>query len=318
MKKVLMSMASAVLALGLTTSCSEETPNVANYEVTFTVEMEGEKASRAYSDGKSATQLIFAVYEAGTENELTDLRQDNIEFDELKATVTTQLVKGKHYDFVFWAQPKNATTFDVTDMRHVKVSYQGANCNDDMRDAFYNVLNGFEAGVDVIPAVITLTRPFAQINFATDDWAQAVSAGVGTIQTAVTIKNVFTQLNTYNGDAEGEVTDPVLFNFAPVPAGENDTIYCDMKNNDKVPEAYRWLAMNYVLVQKGEGHTSNMITLQISGATVNNTVEVPNPPMQRNYRTNIVGNLLTTGAVFNVEIKPEPINDYNGNPDTWK
>lgn len=310
MKKVLMSMASAVLALGLTTSCSEETPNVANYEVTFAVEMEGDQASRAYNDGQKAKQLIFAVYEAGTENELKDLRQEGVRFNDDKkpsAQVTTKLVKGKKYDFVFWAQPEAAATFDVTDMRHVKVSYQNANCNDDMRDAFYAVLNTHHAGVDVIPAVITLTRPFAQINFATADWAQAVSAGVGEVSTAVAVQSVYTQLNTYDGSVAGEAT--AEFKLAAIPSGENETLSCDM-NNDGIKEPYRWLAMNYVLVP-ADASMSNGVTLNVKGATVDNTVAVPNVQMQRNWRTNIVGNLLTTGAVFNVEINPIPVNDHN-------
>lgn len=308
MKKVLMSMASAVLALGLTTSCSEETPNVANYEVTFTVEMEGEQASRAYNDGKKATQLIFAVYEAGTENELKDLRKENVEVKDLTATVTTQLVKGKKYDFVFWAQPLNATTFDVTDMRHIKVSYQGANCNDDMRDAFYTVMNNYHAGKNATDTVFILTRPFAQINFATADWEQAKSAGVGEVSTAVAVQSVYTQLNTYDGSVAGETT--AEFKLAAIPSGENETLTCDA-NGDTMSEEYRWLAMNYVLVPASVS-MSNGVTLNVKGATVDNTVAVPNVQMQRNYRTNIVGNLLTTQTVFNVIIEPTPmIPDHN-------
>lgn len=309
MKKVLMSMASAVLALGLTTSCSEETPNVANYEVTFAVEMEGEQASRAYNDGKSAKQLIFAVYEAGTENELKDLRQEGVRFnDELKATVTTQLVKGKKYDFVFWAQPEAAATFDVTDMRHVKVSYQNANCNDDMRDAFYTAVNNYHAGKNATDTVFILTRPFAQVNFATADWTEAQKAGVGEVSTAVAVQSVYTQLNTYDGSVAGETT--AEFKLAAIPSGDNETLSCDM-NKDNIKEDYRWLAMNYVLVP-ADVYMSNGVTLNVKGATVDNTVAVPNVQMQRNYRTNIVGNLLTTQTVFNVVIEPTPmVPDYN-------
>lgn len=311
MKKILMSMASAVLALGLTTSCSEEGLNEANYEVTFAVEMEGEQASRAYNDGKSAKQLIFAVYEAGTENELKDLRQEGVRFnDELKAQVTTKLVKGKKYDFVFWAQPEGSKTFTVTDMRHITVSYENANCNDDMRDAFYKAANTYHAGVSAKDTTFTLTRPFAQVNFATADWNEAVSAGVGEIKSSVAVQSVYTQLNTYDGTVEGETT--ANFQLAAIPSGENETLSCDM-DNDGMKEPYRWIAMTYVLVPEAYS-MSNGVTLRVNGATVENTVPVPNVQMQRNWRTNIVGNLLTTGAVFNVEINPIPVNDHNK---TW-
>ncbi|MBQ7941530.1 MAG: hypothetical protein IJ328_03860, partial [Muribaculaceae bacterium] len=44
--------------------------------------------------------------------------------------------------------------------------------------------------------------------------------------------------------------------------------------------------------------------MDVKSETVYNNIPVANVPMQRNYRTNIVGNLLTSGAVFNVVINP--------------
>lgn len=296
-------MASAVLALGLTTSCSEEQVNPAgesDVKVTFTVNMEGKQGSRAYSDGYSAEQLIFAVYEAGAENDLKDLRQEDVRFNGLKATVTTKLVKGKTYDFVFWAQPEGAAAFDVSDMRHIKVKYDGVS-NDELRDAFYHAENGFHV-TGAVNLDVTLYRPFAQLNFGTADWAEAVSAGVveSELQTQVAVQGVYTQLNTYYGSVEGETT--AVFTLANLPADPNKSLYCDADKDGK-DEEYRWLAMNYVLVP-AEKMMSNGVAMDVKSSTVYNNIPVPNVPLQRNYRTNIVGNLLTTGAVFNVEISP--------------
>ncbi|MBQ7941420.1 MAG: hypothetical protein IJ328_03305, partial [Muribaculaceae bacterium] len=49
--------------------------------------------------------------------------------------------------------------------------------------------------------------------------------------------------------------------------------------------------------------------MDVKSETVYNNIPVANVPMQRNYRTNIVGNLLTSGAVFNVVINPIYVDD---------
>ncbi|MBQ7941036.1 MAG: hypothetical protein IJ328_01340, partial [Muribaculaceae bacterium] len=209
--------------------------------------------------------------------------------------------------FVFWAQPANAAAFTVSDMRHIKVSYEKATSNDELRDAFYAAVNSYKV-TGSVDMDVTLYRPFAQINFGTADWAEAVSAGIGTVQTQVAVQGVYTQLNTYYGSVEGETT--ATFAFANIPSGDNETLKCDA-DNDGTNEEYRWLSMNYVLVP-AEKMMSNGVAMDVKSETVYNNIPVANVPMQRNYRTNIVGNLLTSGAVFNVVINPiynEP--DYN-------
>ena len=58
-------------------------------------------------------------------------------FTDLKTQVTLSLVKGKTYNFVFWAQADEGAPYDVTDLKNIKISYEGAEANDEKRDAFY-------------------------------------------------------------------------------------------------------------------------------------------------------------------------------------
>ena len=323
MKKIFMSMMGLAVALGFGTSCSDEKiepASVGDAQVTFTISMEGESGSRAYSDGTTAKQLIFAVYEANGK-ELTALRQGDrgeIKFDEnLKATVTTQLVKGKSYDFVFWAQPDGGTAFDVSDMRHIKVNYNEATlkCNNELLDAFYYSENDVKV-TGSVNMDVTLRRPFAQVNFGTSkaDWEAAVKAGVGdVVTTKLTFDSgIYSTLNTRDGSVS-DLIDALVFDFTNIPVRENEWLpnVDALKKNDAgemeagtdgVYEDYRWLAMTYVLVNTRE--MSNKVTMALQSATVDTEVPVSNVPLQRNYRTNIVGDLLTTGAVFNVVIDP--------------
>ncbi|MBQ7941366.1 MAG: hypothetical protein IJ328_03030, partial [Muribaculaceae bacterium] len=78
-------------------------------------------------------------------------------------------------------------------------------------------------------------------------------------------------------------------------------------------ENYKYLATAYVLVPGGDTQQLSDLTMEIkTGLNENITLNVPNAPVQRNYRTNVLGNLLTNQAEFTVVVDPiynEP--DYN-------
>ena len=323
MKKLFMSMMGLALAIGFGTSCSEEkiNPGEGAVKVQFTVAMDGEQGSRSFNDGKSANQLIFAVYNANGE-ELSELRQDDIKFVDKTAIVETELVKGKTYDFVFWAQPDGGVAFDVSDLRAVKINYNEATLknNNEVLDAFYKAENDVYV-TGPVKMDVTLTRPFAQINFATSkaDWESAVNAGIGKdieIATQITVNGgIYTTLYTRTGEVADEVPSPLTFVYSQIPTSDNtwlpnvDALDAEGNpGNDGVAETYRWLGMTYVLVKES---MANDVKLDVESPTVGTDVPVANVPMKRNYRTNIVGNLLTTGAVFNVTIDNRFTNDVN-------
>lgn len=339
MKKLFMSMMSLVALVALFASCSDENLGANEVDVTFTVAMEDVAGSRAYADGTTANQLVFAVFDANIKDEngvvvkkgeeLAGMRQSNIEFNaDKKATVTTKLIKGKTYDFVFWAQPKDSKAFDLTDMDKIKVNYNTTTlvCNNENLDAFYHAENGLRV-TGAVNLNVTLKRPFAQVNFATTkaDWETALTAGLiregESVTTKVTVDGgIYNTLSTRDGKVEGEETK-LEFQLANIPAGENewlprvDAFKKDaatgemVLGQDGVYEEYRWLAMTYVLVDAKS--MSSKVKMDITSPTVANDVNVDNTPLQRNYRTNILGDLLTTGAVFNVAIDEIFVNDHN-------
>ena len=285
--------------------------------------MDGEQASRSFNDGKTAKQLIFAVYNANGE-ELPALRQEKVKFnDDKTAVVETELVKGKSYDFVFWAQADGAKVFNTENLRAVKINYNEATLknNNEVLDAFYKAENDVYV-TGPVKMDVTLTRPFAQINFATSeaDWDAAVKAGIGTdaeIKTQITVNGgIFTTLNTRDGSVADPVEDALTFTYTQVPTSDNawlpnvDALDAEGKpGKDGVAETYRWLGMTYVLVDAAQ--MSNNVKLDVKSPTVATDVPVANVPLQRNYRTNIVGSLLTTGAVFNVTIDNRFTDDVN-------
>ena len=287
MKKILFLGAMAAMLLG-TASCSSDMEPAMGGEtpVSFSINLGDDIDSRTISDGTGANQLKFAVFENG--EEIHGLAQ-TVDVVDKKATVTTRLVKGHTYSFVFWAQNSACTAYDTNDMSAITVDY-AANCNDETRDAFYK-MDSFTVS-EAFEKEEVLTRPFAQINFLASDAAGVVN--VDQYQSKVTVTGVPTTLNTLDGSVAGSAN--VTFDYATIlPNEETLAGY----------ETYKYVAMNYVLAATAkEMKTEVALTVKDEKGAEVNTVTVANCPVQRNYRTNIFGDLFTLQGKFNIKIDP--------------
>ena len=134
--KYLAAAALIFLAVGCNKEQVTEVPDGQMVDVTFTAALPGEMATKALGDGQTAKNLYVSVYENDAEKTKLDLDK-TATFTDLKTQVTFSLVKGKTYNFVFWAQAEDATCYDIDDLKNIKISYEGAVANDEKRDAFY-------------------------------------------------------------------------------------------------------------------------------------------------------------------------------------
>lgn len=304
--KTLKYLAAAALTL-LAVSCNKEqvteVPDGQLVDVTFTAALPGEMATKAIGDGQTAKKLYVSVYENDDAKTKLDLDK-TATFTDLKTQVTFSLVKGKTYNFVFWAQAAEGAPYDVTDLKNIKISYEGAEANDEKRDAFY--ANRKELKVNgALTETIKLYRPFAQVNFGTADYDAAVAAGVEPVKSVFTATDVATVFDTF--EAEGkEAKDVVTFTESALPG---ETLVT--KAGD-----YKWMTMNYILPmgKQDAKHISNVTAEFIPETGITVKASSPQTPVQNNYRTNILGNLLTSQVIFNVEIVPifnEPDNDID-------
>ena len=292
--KYILAAALTMLALG----CNKEqvavdgTPDGEEVAVTFAAELPG-TITKAIGDGLTAKNLSVAVYDdasnaAGTH--IVTLDKTAV-FDALHTTVEYSLVKGKTYHFIFWAQAAGAPYTFNPETKKVAINYTGA-ANDEKRDAFYAVKTLKVTGPATEP--VQLHRPFAQVNFGTSDSAAATVAGVTPTASLFTATDAASSFDVF----AGEGTDPVRISFteATLPA-EQLTL--------KDGTSYTYLAMNYFIPagKLSETHVSNL-SATFKGASDDVVISVPSAKVQANYRTNIVGNLLTDQVVFNVEIVP--------------
>ena len=298
MKKQLCKLAIFALLLS-TASCADEkfVDELAGGEttVTFNAQLPSGLQTRAAGDGLTATTLSYAVYEHG-ETTPVITSDDEETFENRQATVSLRLAAGKTYDFLFWADSYgkdaegNPYTVDF-DAQTLTIDYTDALSNEESRDAFFG-----KATVTVKGAVsqnIILKRPFAQLNIGTNDMAEAKTSGLNTeaLRSSVKVYGIFNKMNLMTGMVDGS-TD-VTFGSNAIPK-ENFTV----EGNE-----YDYLALNYLLVSDQKGLVNCEFTYSDGATTETRTID--NVPVQRNYRTNIFGSLLTGSVDLGITIDPD-------------
>ena len=301
--KYLAAAALTLLAVGCNKEQVTEVPDGQVVDVTFTAALPGEMATKTIGDGQTAKKLYVSVYENDADKtHLRDLDK-TATFTDLKTQVTFSLVKGKTYNFVFWAQAEDAP-YDVTDLKNIKVKNYTTDANDEKRDAFYATRKELKVN-GALTETIKLYRPFAQVNFATADYADAKKAGFNPAVSSFTASEAATTFDTFAEEGKDKVE--VALTETEIPADVLKTL--DGKT-------YTRLAMNYLIPvgKQGESHNIDVAATFKANNGEAVTVSAPNAPVQNNYRTNILGNLLTSQVIFNVEIVPifnEPDNDID-------
>lgn len=306
----------ALLATGMlaVSSCSNEdmpSPGQNDGNVTITAQLPAEMMTRAmnFGNGQKAVKLSYAVYNSGSTTPIAQMTVDGddaITMSGLQATVNLKLVTGRTYDIIFFAQSEKMNS-DKSDTKPYTVRWNGQMLdvnyakivsNDDDNDAFF-VKHTVEVTGPVNEQVV-LRRPFAQINFGSDDLKEAsVIDAFGTdLKTSVKART-YTQLNLGNGSVANQIE--VTYPFAACPDNE-DFPY--------EPTKYSHLSMNYLLVPADRSIVDLELTVKNATQEIN-TLKVAAAPVQRNYRTNIYGSLLTSTADFQVVINP--IFDQNDN-----
>lgn len=296
MKRYLLSTFTIAAAALLVTSCNDEMDNGLKTgdegTVTFTAQLPSEMGTRAFADGLTAKHLQYAVYEAGQSTPLPVFGDETTvvgeaEMNNLKQTVSLKLTTGKTYDVIFWADATTDSPYTFNPAsQEVSVDYSKVNNNSDNCDAFFKKETITVSGNQSVD--VKLTRPFAQVNIGTDDFDAAKASGLEVTQTEVVAK-AFATLNL----ATGEVSDEAdrTFTMKAIPTASDGEF--------PVAGGYKYLSMDYLLV--GADKATVDVAFNYGGPQSRTFTNVP---VQRNYRTNIYGSLLTNTTDFNVVIEP--------------
>ncbi len=271
-------------------------------EMTFNVDVpETAITTKGLSDAAQVDELVFQVFlTSKTKDEkkhfvntpVPELTQVVPVVDK-KATVKVNLVKGQRYSYAFWAQSKGTGYYDTSDLRAVKMNTDKVKANDPKMDAFYWFREG-ETASESYSGHIKLYRALAQINFGAKalDRSDALQA----TSSSVTLSKVPDIFHPFWKTSEGEGS--ITYANNAVVSKEKLVIG---KEPDKTE--YDYLATAYVFANKENDNilidASATITLS-NGRTTK--ISVPNAPVQVNYRTNILGDLLNVEGVWNITI----------------
>ncbi len=293
----------AIASMVFVTSCSKDDANVPSSDVvnaTFTIGAADMGTRANIGKGLTTDVVACAIFDKNGE-EMTALRQTR-PVENGKATYNVRLAKGQDYRAVFFAYNQSADAYDVTRMESIEVKNNGQLSNVEARDAFTGtqMIKGEELTESNVEKTVFLKRPFAQLNLGIDatELADAANAGVIVKQSAIKVSNVYNRFNAYDNDIADDATlGSIEFGMNTVP---NETLEVN-------GQQYTYLALNYILV--GDTGVENSLTdIEFKWATADGKTNSTTPthfvniPVQRNYRTNIIGKLLTSPAEFNIEI----------------
>lgn len=318
----------ALATMLLATGCSQEDELVNGgengelVEVSFNLKAGEGPQSRAISDGKKAKQLYCGVFDQNGNVIPTQHQQEVMGDPTVGTTVTFKLVKGQTYDFVFWAQTQDENTtndkyYNVNkdNLTEISVNY-GTDANDEDRDAFFaNVLDYTVDGH--FTKTVELRRPFGQLNVGTtvEDYELATTllSDKAVNKSKLVVKNLPSTLNLLTGEVSAPI-DNAVFNLAELPVdndteGTYETLSVDTDKDESTPdETYVHLSMNYLLASASSAlHDVEIVFANDKDGEDNtiNTLNVKNVPVQRNYRTNIIGTILTTTGEFKIVVDEE-------------
>ena len=298
MKKIIL-FASALASLFLA-SCQRENlePVAGNGQVTFTVEAPAALQTRAIADGLNVNELIYEVWLTNDNEPAQKLYQDTtpmkVEGTQNRATLTLDLVNDQKFTVLFWAQVKEAAAYNTTELKAVSYAKTEYLANDESLAAFYGVAyvddcQHVNASGDHVSSEVTLRRPFAQLNIGTLTQEQPYKIEVK--NSSVIVSGVNTEFNVATGEASEE--SQMTFAMAASPS-ETLTV------NEK---PYRYAGMNY-LFESDNVEVEYNIETSLNGSTTLSTVTntISSVPLKENYRTNIIGNLLTSKVDYEIVV----------------
>lgn len=308
MRKLFISLAVFAAAL---VSCSkmevsEVLPGEGNVEFTICTPGEMTRAATTIGDGENVDIVYYEIYKAEQNHKNsvvggTPLIEGSTGIVGKEAVLSLNLLEDQEYVALFWAQVNGKKFYDVTDLRNVTALYtddagKAILSNNEDRAAFCQV-HTFSTEASY-KNTVELVRPLAQLNLGTTKESLKLDYPIALEKSKMIVQGVGTMFNVAQMKA-GATSTNVVFDLASVPNQD-----LEVKST-----LYAYAGMNYFFVPADESSVNVEYDIQTDAGTVNRVVT--NVPVKTNFRTNIIGNLLTNETVLTVIVdesfaKPDP------------
>ena len=259
------------------------------------------KSAEDPGDGSAINRCVLGVYLV---NGSTQELYGSVMYEAVRGGTATfedvALLTGYDYKLVFWADNVAETSALSTDNHYTvtfettapQVSYKSKGTytsSDDTRDAFFGVfdLKGFSGTVE---DSYTLTRPFGQLNIFTTDYADIRSEALKPAKVQITFPSIPTGMNLLTGETTSTTVSSIPTLIAsPVVSGAQQLSF-----------DYIFAPADQQLMLKN----IKMTFYDASGSQLSiESYTFPELPVQRNYRTNVSGALLTKSADLTIDIQ---------------
>ena len=337
MKKIFL-FASALAGMFLAASCQQENLETQQMPgtVKFTVEAPGAIATKTIADGQNVDVVHYAVYKTNS-NEThaievpteRPLAQGFVPMSGKKANIDFNLLQDQKYTVIFWAQVSQDDNgqndyYELGDLRAISMKKDTQNNivgNEEARAAFF-AWYSFET-YEHKDHVVTLKRPFAQLNLLTTlesltpkQSGETTGYTIDIEKSTVTVEGLTSTFYPYDqpvlegtqGKAD-ETNETFTFTLEDTPAvqgiGEGD-------NKDLLHvngKAYHYVSMNYFFVPVDEYTVNLTYGIKTDKGSIENTVV--SVPVKKNFRTNVIGNLLTKESKFEIIVDERFEGDNN-------
>ena len=275
------------------TSCSkdEEMVSEESVQVSFSTELPKRIGTRASTTDLNVNKVVCAVFEDG--EEIGTLREVITIQEGEDIVFAPRLIKGRTYDVVFWAmKDKN---YNVNDMSAITRASETTAAESDF-DAFTESVEVEVTGSK--SETVTLKRPLAQLNLGVtlDDWNAVASEetfGMKPTKMIITLtgKDTFNALTGATTGEDKEVTYTLDVSGEDLVAGD---------------ETYKSIAMCYVYPDAGQENIDITYTIyDQDNDVIREDVTIQNIPLENNYRTNVVGGLLTGTITYTITFEKD-------------
>ena len=313
-------MAIAAIAVSCSNDDSSSLGQGNSVQAGFVLSLEERLATRAISDASGVDQLVYAVYDADGNAVVEKQTLTGLKDVQSGHEVSLPLLYNKTYTAVFWAQNSACSAYTISDDMELTVNYSGNN-NDETRDAFF-ATETFTVNSLNFKKEVVLKRPFAQVNVGSYLYEvdMADKLGFKVSKSAATIKDVPNVLDLKTGETDGSVD--IEYASANLPtAGTNPKEYLMVDiDDDGTKDEFEYLSMSYILANERSTHEMSFVFNDEIGNEIVFDAGLSAVPVERNWRTNIVGQVLsndpiTPNSSFTIKIDPsynEDINTNNG------
>lgn len=306
MKKILYSAAALALAF-FAASCQQENlePVVSGNTVTYTVQVADAVATRALGDDITAVdELVYEVYRTKEPATTSFTDVDHLLYHKTAdvkngvATIEIEFVNDQNFTVLFWAHTKDNGVYNVENLTNVTITSP---------DVANNVNAQAFVGRDFVrdcvsekSGKVTLVRPVSQLNIATTPESLVFEAEAGETGSRVVLEGssvkvtgLATSYNIATLSAFGAAATEYTYTETAVPA---DVLTVNGKD-------YTYVAMNYVGFAPEMGTSDVTVSYVINTSEGNIDNEILNVPVKPNYRTNIIGNLITSKTDYTITLE---------------